>query len=102
MSPQAGDCAPYASVPLGFEQTYTGQADLSAVDTEPPYLTYSVDADSNVIMQYSLWGFAYPTENKWTDEIHAINRMQAALGPLDEATRAIRARRRRASTCARG
>jgi hypothetical protein len=90
-SPQAGDFAPYASVPISFEQTYTGQRDLSSVDHENPYVTYTADTDGNVIIQYSLWGFAYATEDAWTDEIHAINRMQAALGPLDEKTRGIRA-----------
>jgi hypothetical protein len=90
-SPQAGDFAPYPSVPIGFEQTYTGQTDLSAIDTENTHLTYAADADGNVMIRYSLWGFAYPTEDTWTDEIRAINRMQAALGSLDEETRAIRA-----------
>lgn len=89
--PQPGAWAPYDTVPLGFEGVYTGEADRDAVDTEDPHLTYTADADGNVIQRYSLWGFAYPTEDTWTAEIRALNRMQADLGPLDDATRAIRA-----------
>jgi hypothetical protein len=54
-------------------------------------LTYDADADGNVSMRYSLWGFCYTKEADWTDEIRAINRMQTRLGPLDDETRAIRA-----------
>lgn len=89
--PQAGDFAPYAEVPIGFEKTYIGQTDLSAVDTSDAHLVYSADTDGNVMMQCSLWGFAYTTEDTWTDEIRAINRMQVQLGLLDDAARAIRA-----------
>ena len=67
--PQFGDFASCDSVPIGFEKVYTGQTDLSDVDTSDTDLTYSADADGNVMMQYSLWGFAYTTEDKWTDEI---------------------------------
>jgi hypothetical protein len=38
-----------------------------------------------------LWGFANTTEDQWDDEIKLINAMQSALGPLDDATREIRA-----------
>lgn len=89
--PTAGDSVPYEMVPIGFEATYTGEADLSAVDTSDGHLTYFADDDGNVAMRYSLWGFAHTTEDKWDDEIRAINRMQGALGPLDDETRAIRA-----------
>jgi hypothetical protein len=89
--PQAGAFAPYSDVPIGFEKTYSGQTDLSILDSSNPYFSYSADADGNVMVQYSLWGFTYTTEDKWTDEIRAINRMQADLGPLNDATRAIRA-----------
>ncbi|MFN2284525.1 MAG: hypothetical protein ACK2UQ_08885 [Anaerolineae bacterium] len=91
LHPQAGAFAPYADVPIGFEKTYTGQTDLAILDSSDPYLAYSADTNGNVMMQYSLWGFTYTTEDQWTDEIRAINRMQADLGPLDDATRAIRA-----------
>ena len=51
-----GDHAPYASVPIGFEVTYTGQTDLSAGDTSATHVSYSTDDDGNVMMQHSLWG----------------------------------------------
>ena len=89
--PQFGDLADADTVPIGFERVYTGQTDLSSVDTSDTDLHYAADADGNVTMQYSLWGFAYLTEDTWTDEICAINRMQVALGPLDTAARRIRA-----------
>lgn len=91
VTPKFGDFAPSTSIPTGFERIYTGQIDLSAVDTSAIHLTYAVDADGNVTIQYSLWGFAYTAEARWTDEIRAINRMQAGLDPLDDATRTIRA-----------
>jgi hypothetical protein len=89
--PKTGTFVPYEQVPTGFEAIYTGQTDLDAVDTSGAYTTYSADAGSNVVAQYSLWGFAHAKEGDWTDEIRAINRMQAQLGALDDATRAIRA-----------
>jgi hypothetical protein len=61
------------------------------MDTSDAILSYSADADGNVIMRYSLWGFSYTKEEDWTDEIRLINAMQAQLGPLDDEARAIRA-----------
>jgi hypothetical protein len=89
--PQAGDFVPYASVPLGFEATYTGQTDLPTGDTAGADLAWYADAGGNVVMRYSLWGFCYTKEADWNDEIRLINGMQAQLGPLDGETRAIRA-----------
>ena len=89
--PKVGDFVRYETVPVGFEATYTGGTDLSSVDTSDTDLVHFADADGNVAMRYSLWGFAHTTEDKWDDEIRAINRMQADLGPLDDKTRAIRA-----------
>jgi hypothetical protein len=90
-APQPGDFAPYESVPIGFEATYTGQTDLQAADPSDVHLTYYAGADGNVLVQYSLWGFCYTKEEEWTDEIRFINRMQAQIGPLDDETRTIRA-----------
>lgn len=89
--PKAGVFAPYEQVPIGFEAIYTGQTDVDAVDTSGADVAYRTDAGGNVIVQYSLWGFAHTKEEDWNDEIRAINRMQAQLGPLDDETRAIRA-----------
>lgn len=91
MEPKPGDFVSYDLVPIGFEATFTGQTDLDAVDTSDSNLTYLVDDDGNVARQYSLWGCFYTQEESWTDEIRAINGMQARLGPLDDETRAIRA-----------
>jgi len=89
--PKTGTFAPYEHVPIGFEAIYTGQTDLDAVDTSSPYTAYWADDGGNVMMQYSLWGFCHTKEKDWTDEIRAINHMQAQLGALDDETRAIRA-----------
>jgi len=89
--PTVGDFVPYELVPIGFEATYTGEADLSVVDTSDSDLAHVADDDGNVATRYSLWGFAHNTEDRWDDEIRAINRMQDSLGPLDDATRAVRA-----------
>lgn len=89
--PKNGDFSPYGTIPIGFERLYTGETGPTATDAADTDLGFSTDADGNVMMQYSLWGFAYTTEDTWTDEIRAMNQMQAALGPLDDATRAIRA-----------
>jgi len=89
--PTVGDFVPYELVPIGFEATYTGDANLSAVDASDGHLVYFADDDGNVAMRYSLWGFAHTTEDKWDEEIRAMNRMQADLGPLDDETRAVRA-----------
>ena len=89
--PQPGDFAPYESISIGFEATYTGQTDLAAMEGSGADLACYTDADGNVIMRYSLWGFCFTKEEDWTDEIRLINSMQARLGPLDDETRAIRA-----------
>jgi hypothetical protein len=89
--PHEGEFAPQEYAPLGFEAAYTGQTDLAAMDASNAVLTYGADADGNVYMLYSLWGFCYTKQEDWTDEIHTINQMQAQLGPLDDETRTIRA-----------
>jgi len=89
--PETGDLAPYALVPVGFEATYVSESELSEVDQSDSDLEFVTDEDGNVAMCYSLWGFAHATEDKWDDEIRAINRMQTALGPLPDDTRRIRA-----------
>jgi hypothetical protein len=89
--PQAGAFAPQVYAPIGFEATYTGQADLASIDLTNDMLTYGKDTKGHVYMRYSLWGFFYTKEEDWTDDIRLINQMQAQLGPIDEETRAIRA-----------
>ena len=89
--PQAGAFAPQIYAPIGFEATYTGQADLASIDLTNDMLTYGEDADGHVYMRYSLWGFCYTREKDWTDEIRLINQIQTQLGPIDKDPRAIRA-----------
>jgi len=89
--PKAGDLAPYETVPIGFESTYTGQREVSDEDAFDLDLIYNVDEQGFVTMQYSLWGCFHTTVDKWNDEIRAINRMQAALAPLSDGVRRIRA-----------
>ena len=89
--PKAGDLAPFETVPLGFESRYTGENTLADQDLSDLNIVFSQDARGYVTMQYSLWGCFHTTEDTWNDEIHAINRMQAALGPLSDDVRRIRA-----------
>ncbi len=89
--PRAGDLAPYETVPIGFESRYTGENTLADTDLDDLDLVFSQDAQGYVTMKYSLWGCFHTTPEKWNDEIRAINRMQADLGPLSDAVRRIRA-----------
>jgi len=84
-----GQLAPFDTVPLGFEMVYTGENDLSKFKSDE-YLIYSADKNGNVIMKYSLWGFAHTKEEDWNNEIKYINSMQEKLGFLDDNTRRIR------------
>jgi hypothetical protein len=89
--PQAGDYAPYETVSVGFECIFTGQREMpveAGVDLD---LVYNVDERGFVTMQYSLWGCFHTTTDKWNEEIRAINQMQAALGPLSNQVRRVRA-----------
>ncbi len=89
--PEAGSFVPYGLVSEGFEAFYAGETDLVEVGTSDLDLLHFTDDDGNVAMRYSLWGFAATNEDKWDDEIRAINAMQAELGSLDDAAREIRA-----------
>jgi hypothetical protein len=89
--PQQGDLASYESVPVGFERVYTGDKEISRIDTSDTDLVFSTDEDGYVTMQYSLWGFAHTSPEKWNDEIRAINKLQEPLGYLSDDVRRIRA-----------
>ena len=73
----------------GFEARYTGGTDVSACKPDE-CRTFCVDADGNVYMKYSAWGFAHATPGKWNDEIRYINSLQAQSGRSDDKTRRIR------------
>jgi len=80
---------PYDMISPGWEAEYTGESDLSLFESNPFY-TYSTDAEGNVIVKYSVWGFDHLKEEHWNDEIRYINSMQLKLGFLDENIRMIR------------
>jgi hypothetical protein len=88
---KAGEFAPYGTVPPGFEATYTGQTDISTVDTSDSYQSYFTDEGGNVIRKYSVWGFSHVKEDDWNDEIRYINHLQEDLGFLSDDVRRIRA-----------
>jgi len=73
----------------GFEGRYTGGTDITKYKSDD-FRTYSEDADGNVYMKYSAWGFAHATPDKWNDEIRYINSLQAKLGRLDYKARRVR------------
>jgi len=83
------ELVPQELLELGFEARYTGSTDIAAHKSDE-LRTYAADADGNVYMKYSAWGFAHATPDKWNDEIRYINSLQAQLGPLDDKTRQIR------------
>lgn len=89
--PQKGDLVPYEQVPVGFERIYTGDQHIPDGDVQDTDLVFSTDDRGFVTMQYSLWGFAHTTEDKWNDEIRIINRLQNDLDVLSEEMRRIRA-----------
>lgn len=80
---------PYDMVSPGWEAEYTGENDLSLFQSNP-FMTYSADAEGNVMTRYSLWGFEQLNEKDWNDDIKHINLMQSKLEFLDENTRKIR------------
>jgi hypothetical protein len=80
---------PYDMISPGWEAEYTGESDISLVESNP-YYTYSADTEGNVMVRYSQWGFEHLNEESWNDEIRYINLMQSKLGFLDENIRRIR------------
>jgi hypothetical protein len=84
-----GQLVPYDIVPLGFEAVYTGDDGRSS-KLPDEFMKYGTDAEGNVFMQYSLWGFAHTKEEDWNDEIRYINSLQKKFGLLDDNTRRIR------------
>ncbi len=86
---EKNELVPQELLEPGFEARYTGTTDIMAFKSDD-FRTYSVDADGNVYMKYSAWGFDHATADKWNDEIRYINSLQAKLGRLDDKTRRIR------------
>jgi len=84
-----GQLVPYGTVPPGWEAEYTGECDLSLLESNH-FITYSADIEGNVSERYSMWGFSHPREEDWNDEIRHINLMQSRVGVLDENIRRLR------------
>ncbi len=83
------ELVPQEPLEPGFEGRYTGGTDIAACKPNELW-THLADADGNVYVKYSAWGFAHATPDKWNDEIRYINSLQAKLGLLDDKTRRIR------------
>lgn len=69
----------------GYESLYD-----DAVSLPEEYHRRDADSEGRSFRSYSLWGFAYTDEKKWTPEIKFLNAVQSSLGPLDDNTRIIR------------
>ena len=89
--PKKNDFVPYGNTRPGFESVYTGVQALPEASRRDSHLQYGQDADGNVYMTYSSWGFAKLTEADWNEEIRHINVLQQRLGDLDASPRLIRA-----------
>ena len=80
----------YALLEPGFEGRYTGQKLSLPVDVALLPKEHLADEQGDVYLHYPLWTWTgVPLE--WGPEIARINRLQEALGPLDDETRHIRA-----------
>jgi hypothetical protein len=83
---------PYHLVSPGFEAIYTGEKSAEPIHEPGWPITRSTDEAGNVIERWSVWTWTpLNGELSWNAEINAINRMQVALGPLDDETRRMRA-----------
>ena len=83
---------PYRSVSPGFEGVYTGERSSSPIEQTEVVGVRETDDAGNVVFRWPAFPWTFPgQEDAWGEEIRHINQMQAELGPLDEATRQIRA-----------
>lgn len=84
-SQKKGRLAPYETVPPGWEVVYTRE--------KPETVTESTDKNDDVIEKWSTWAFTDEGKDwcDWDEEIRCINKMQEALGLLDDTIRQIRA-----------
>ena len=82
---------PYEMVTLGFEAVYTQKKPLTQIELADEYPSrIFTDATGKTIEKWSLWTWLRK-EDEWDEEIKHINKMQKALGPLQDEIRQIRA-----------
>lgn len=83
---------PYGMISPGFEAVFTGERSSTPLKQDDWPISRFTNDEGNVIERWSVWTWTpVGAEESWSDEIRQINRMQAALGPLDDETRWIRA-----------
>jgi len=83
---------PYERVSPGFEALYVGEKPPDVPEGADQVVALETDDDGNVLRRWSVWTWTFlGQEADWDADILHINRMQEALGPLDDETRRIRA-----------
>jgi hypothetical protein len=83
---------PYELLSPGYEAVYTGEASADPLQEEGWPLSRFSDSQGNIYQRWSVWTWV-PMEGEVTgpEERYAIDRLQFALGLLDDETRRIRA-----------
>jgi hypothetical protein len=83
---------PYELLSPGYEAVYTGEKSAVPLQDEGWPISRFTDSQGNIYERWSVWTWV-PMNGEVTcpEERTAIDRMQTALGPLDEETRRIRA-----------
>lgn len=83
---------PYELVSPGYEAVYTGEKSATPLHEDKWPIARYTDDQGNIYEQWSVWTWV-PMNGEVTspEERKAIDRLQVALGPLDDETRRIRA-----------
>ncbi len=83
---------PYEQLSPGFEAVYTGETFPTPLHEDGWPISRHTDPQGNIYEQWSVWTWT-PMHGEVTSptERQAIDRLQAALGPLDDETRRLRA-----------
>jgi hypothetical protein len=83
---------PYDTVSPGYEAVYTGEESAKHIQEDGWPISRFTDDEGKIIEQWSVWTWTPQNrEEAWGEQIRYINKMQAALGPLDDETRRLRA-----------
>jgi hypothetical protein len=82
---------PYAIVPPGYEAVFTGEVSPHPVKEHGWPVSIYTDEQGRVIQKWGVWTWEPGGDQAPGEEIQALNRLQAALGPLDDETRRLRA-----------
>src|SRR5512136_3090496 len=83
---------PYEMLSPGFEAVYTGEKSAAPLQEESWPISRFTDSQGNIYERWPVWTWV-PMGGEVTspEERNAIDRLQAALGHLDDETRRIRA-----------